>query len=82
MLVAIRTLVLGVAAPADLRPDDRGDHRDHRRQVQKLGDPVAGVGEHGHVFSAAERSQRPRQVNATIMTSMTIWERVAARAEP
>jgi hypothetical protein len=43
---------------------------------------MARVGEEHHAFSAAESSQRPRQVNATINTSMTTCERVACLAEP
>jgi len=51
---------------------DRAEHHHDGREVEQLGKPVAGVGEDDHVFSAAESSQSPRQVKATISISIAI----------
>ena len=73
-----------VRTPATAEAPEEGgepEQRD-RQQIEQLGDPVPGVGEDDHVFSAAESSQSPRQVKQTITTSMTSWEREAARGWP
>ena len=71
-------LLGGSRRPRILAHSDRADHRQHRRQVEQLRRPVTGVGEQRrHAFSAADNSHSPRQVNATIRTSMTTCERVA-----
>lgn len=57
---------------AQLAQADRAEHHDDGREVEELGKPVSGVGEDDHVFSAAESSQSPRQVKATISISIAI----------
>src|SRR3954453_13119083 len=74
-------LVPGTSAKAC--PQQRADHRQDRREVEQVREPVTGVGEQrGHVFNAADNRNSPRHVNSTIRISMTTCERVAARAEP
>ena len=71
-------LATAAEAPEERREPEQRD----REQVEQLGEPVPGVGEDDHPFSAAESSQSPRQVKQTITTSMTSWEWEAARGSP
>ena len=71
-----------VATLTDLADHDQADHNEQRDGVQQVDEHVPGVCEDDHWFSASDSSHRPSTVKSTITTSMTTWERVAARAFP
>ncbi len=72
--------VITAALAALLDPEDDDDD-EHGRQVEQRVVPVAGVCERqrGHC-AAADSSQSPRLVNATMTASIQYCERVASRA--
>ena len=82
-MILFPTAVVGIRLALALLPEllthDHERDEEHGREVQEVDEPVARVREDERHLLAAESSHRPRQVKATMTTSMAICDRVARR---